>query len=246
MIQAIIQARLGGATRFGEPKIMKKINGLTLLEIMYRRLEYSSFIDLITIAVPVNEIELYDFCKNKGWNVSLGSEENVLSRFVNAIQGNIILRLTADCPLICPDIIDKMIIEHIKGDYDYTSNNFFNEETMFDGQDTEIIKNKILFNLNEFLPDNSIDRQHVTSYIRENKDKYNCKVYKNDIDYSFLRLTIDYQEDFEVVKKVINELGFYCIADDIYNLYKTKPEIFEINKKFSRNSSYFEQKNKEK
>ena len=143
----IIQARLG-STRFPN-KILKKVyKEKTVLEIIYRRLLKSSLTDDIIFAIPNNNenIKLKNFIKNKlKAKLFLGSEKNVINRYFMSskkFKSDIIIRITADCPLVDPKIIDEYIDILIKEKLDYVYNGF--PHTYPDGMDVEVFRFKAL------------------------------------------------------------------------------------------------------
>ena len=110
-----------------------------------------------------------------------------------------IIRITADCPLIDYEIIDAMIEKHEKSKSDFTSNN--NPPTFPDGLDVEIFKIETLKNC--YLKSKSIyDKEHVTPWMKRNK-KIKTINYRSKEDFSKLRITLDYYEDYLVIKKII-------------------------------------------
>ena len=137
----IVQARIN-SSRFPN-KILQKILNRTVLEIINTRLKKSKSIEAIVYAIPNNKQnnKLKNFLKKKGYNFFCGSEKNVLSRYYWASKkynADFILRVTSDCPLVCPNLIDQMFnLIKIKK-VDYVSNTL---HTSFpDGFDIEIEK----------------------------------------------------------------------------------------------------------
>ena len=113
MIGAIIQARMGSSRLPG--KVLKNVDGMTLLEYQISRIKKSKNINKIIVATTINNIddEIADFCKNRDISYFRGSENDVLSRYYDCAKLNkieTIVRITADCPLIDPIIIDKVRI----------------------------------------------------------------------------------------------------------------------------------------
>ena len=201
-IHAFIQARLSSSRLKG--KVLKKISSKSIIELIHSRLNNSKFLDDIIFLIPKNKssFQLKNFLKKKKFNFFAGSENNVLSRYHMAMRENksdIILRITADCPLIDHHIVDKMIKEFLKKDYDYFSNTYL---TSFpDGFDIEIFSSKCLKKLFKSVK-SSFDKEHVTSYIKNNKRKFNCGYFASSNDYSDFRLTIDYEKDLKRIREI--------------------------------------------
>ena len=164
-----IQARLG-STRF-PGKIFSKYKNTTMLEVLLKRLSLSKKINKIIFLIPDNKenIPLKSFIKKLGYNFFCGSEENVLSRFFFAakkFKPLTIIRITSDCPLIDPFILDKMIKKFNESKFDYLSNTI--DPTYPDGFDVEIFSRKTL-SLAFKNANLDYDKEHVTPYIkREN------------------------------------------------------------------------------
>ena len=164
--------------------------------------------------------------------------DDVLDRFYQAAQTlstDHIVRLTGDCPLADPDVIDEVIFKHLIEDADYTSNCC--PPTFPDGLDVEIFKYSVLVQSwkNAHLPSH---REHVTLFIREKVNNYQLANYEGDIDLSHLRWTVDEAEDFDFVTNIYKALykeNYTFKTKDILNLLKNKPGISLINSKFQRN-----------
>ena len=241
MIYAIIQARMGSTRLPG--KVMMDLCGSPVLEHVVNRLNQSKLIDNIIIATSTdsNNQPIIDFCQKNDIDCFVGSEDDVLDRYYKtAIDNNmkdedIVIRITSDCPLIDPFVVDKVIEEHISNNNDYTTNVI--ECTYPDGLDCEVFNFSVLKDtwVNANL---SSQREHVTLYIRDNPDKFKLGNVKNDIDLSDLRWTLDEKEDFvfinEVYKNLYTKDSFFTM-EDILDLLNKKPELLEINSEFMRN-----------
>ena len=198
-----IQARLG-STRF-PGKIFSKYKNTTMLEVLLKRLSLSKKINKIIFLIPDNKenIPLKSFIKKLGYNFFCGSEENVLSRFYFAAQKfkpTTIIRITSDCPLIDPFILDKMIEKYNESKFDYLSNTI--NPTYPDGFDVEIFSRKTLSLTfkNAYL---DYDKEHVTPYIKREKI-FNIYNYSQNKNYSDIRITLDTRQDLKKIKTVLN------------------------------------------
>lgn len=235
-IVAIVQARMG-STRLPN-KVMKHIVGVPMIELLLRRLEKSKMIDEIIVATSVSEINdpLVKHVEKLRYACVRGSEDNVLERYFKAAslaRADVILRITGDCPLIDPVIIDVMIQEFGKAEVDYLSN--VAPPTYPDGLDVEIFTFDALRRAYSEAC-NPVDLEHVTPYLR-NSGLFKIKNYSNNHDLSRLRWTVDYDSDFEVIKNVFEafapEITFSWTA--VLDLYYSKPEIFKKNNYINRN-----------
>ena len=237
----IIQARLNSA-RF-PAKVIKKYKQKTLLEILIKRLKKSKKIKDIVVATSKdtsNEV-IKKLCNKLEVICYQGSEKDVIDRYYQVAKlykSQNIIRITADCPLIYPKIIDSLINNFFQKRVDYATNTM--PPTFPDGMDVEIFSINSLKQAWKSSRKNIRLREHVTTYIRENKNfkKFNLKYKK---DYSFLRITIDYPEDLIVIKNILkNFKNIYNFGiDDLINLYRKKQYIFLPNIKINRNDGQY-------
>ena len=238
-VLAIIQARYN-STRF-PGKVVKKIGNQTILEILIKRLSKSKRISKIIVACSNNPSDkaIVDVCNKLGVNYFIGSEEDVLDRFYNAAKKYkrySILRITADCPLIDPEIVDEVIYNFFVKHVDYASNT--NPPTFPDGLDLEIFKFSVLKEayLNA---KKSFEREHVTPFIINNKKfkKFNLKSSK---DFSSLRLTLDETKDFILIERIIKTFNknLHFNLKNILFFFKKNKQIFLTNNNIKRNEGY--------
>lgn len=232
-VVCIVQARVG-STRLPR-KVLKKICGKTILEHDIDRLKRVKNIDKIVIATTTEEkdIEIVNEANRLGTTCFRGSEKDVLSRYYYAAKENnadIVVRITSDCPLLDCRITENTINYYLENSYDYVSNTL--ERTLPRGLDTEVFSFSILEKaFNEAILD--IDREHVTSYIYTNKDKFSLGCYRFSKDYSNHRWTLDTEEDFNFISCIYNELykkNKYFDTNDILNLLNRRPDLLAINK----------------
>jgi len=242
MITAIIQARLG-STRLPE-KALLKVNGRPLLSCMIERVKRAGKIDKIVIATTTshldNKIEV--FCKNENVEYFRGSENDVLDRYYKCakqIGAKVIVRLTSDCPLIDPAVIDEVINCYLENSfkYDFVANTAPPPGTYPDGMDVEVFSFDLLGKAWKNAKKPS-EREHVTFYFWKNPDLF--KVYRHDLktDLSKYRLTIDYEEDYLLIKKIIEHFHddkLLFTMEDIIAFLKSNPDIAKINQHIERN-----------
>ncbi len=194
-VSIIIQARLSSKRFPG--KVLYKVGSKPIIKILIERLKYTQGINDIIFAIPDNQKnnKLYYYLKTiKNIKIYRGSENNVLLRYFNAAKkfnSDIIIRITADCPLIDPLMLNKILKYFKKNKYDYISN--IRPRSFPDGLDIEVFNFQTLkyaFKSSK----SKIDKEHVTKFMVRSKKvlKYNIK---NKINYSKLRWTIDYKED---------------------------------------------------
>lgn len=240
-VVAIIQARMGSTRLPG--KVMMKIQGKTVLDHVISRVKQSKGIDDIVIATTTESDDDTIVEEAKRLNVKCfrGSEDDVLCRYYYAAKENkadAVVRITSDCPLIDPKIIDEMITKykklHREGKVDYLSNTL--ERTFPRGLDAEIFLFKALEDA-YYNAQVTYQREHVTPYIYEHPEKFTLAVYTCDEDYSMHRWTLDTPEDFEMITKIYVELYIkdeLILFSGIINFLIKHPEITEINNKVNQ------------
>jgi spore coat polysaccharide biosynthesis protein SpsF len=239
MIIAMIQARLG-STRFNE-KIMHIVNGKTLLMHCYERVKQSKLVDRVSVLIPKKDYFLLDYCLNNNIEVFRGPEHDVLKRFYNAnkrYKADHIVRITSDCPLIDPYVIDESIHYHLLNKSEITTNSMLGKESYPDGMDVTVFTKETLERLNNEATGKH--REHVTSYAMENKDKYDFTVVPNLMDLSRYRLTLDYYEDFLLINNIIDHFGEKSPSmQDIVEYLNDNPDVMKLNSKYARNEGYY-------
>ncbi|MFK7832199.1 MAG: NTP transferase domain-containing protein [Winogradskyella sp.] len=235
----VTQARIGSTRLPG--KVLKEVNGKTLLQIHLERLKKCTKANKICVATTVNKEDavIYNNAKKWGLGAFRGSELNVLDRFYQAVKNDKpdwIVRVTSDCPLLDPILVDDIITYAQNHDYDYVSNGLI--EHFPDGQDVEVFK----FSALELAWKNAklvSELEHVTPYIINNSDVrgghlFKGKNYPCEKDYSNIRMTVDESEDFELMEFLIQKLGTEKTWQD-YTTYMIENDLTKINGQIIRN-----------
>ena len=241
MIYAMIQARMGSSRLPG--KVMKEVVGKPLLEHIINRLDFCSNVDKI-IVITSAEVEnepIRNLCEKLGIDCFSGNEMDVLDRYYKASikfdldEEDSVVRITADCPLIDPIIVDKVIEKHLENNYDYTTNTLV--RTFPDGLDCEVFTVPILKEMWDKAKLKS-EREHVTLFIKNNSEDYNLGGYEQDIDWSHLRWTVDEKEDFILIKNIYEKLydeNNIFLMEDILELLDKNTDLLKINDMYERN-----------
>ena len=231
----IVQARLGSTRLPG--KVLMTVNGVPLLEHEINRLKQSKKIDKIVVATGANRAndKIEDWCRRKKIDCFRGSEEDVLDRYYRCSLKypayGVIIRVTGDCPLIDPQVIDRVIDFFEKNHFDYASN--VEPETFPDGLDAEVFTRQALAE-SAAQAKLSSEREHVTQFIRKNV-KYKRGNLAAPKDYAKFRLTVDNREDFEVIEFLIKNCSPTAGYLDYIALLKKNPEIMSKNMHIARN-----------
>lgn len=231
----LIQARMASTRLPG--KVLIRIGGLPIIEIIYNRLKKCQKVDEIVVATTTSKLDdkLCDFLKNKNIPVFRGPENNVLDRFQLAAKkynASAIIRITADCPLADAGLIDAGIEKFHSEAFDYLSNTIV--PTFPDGLDFEIFSREALNNAARYA-ETSFEKEHVTPYIKNHKKfkKFNLE---STTKFSHLRLTVDEPEDILLFQNLFKIYKFPSDVgwEDVCKIYKKNPNIFNINAKFLR------------
>jgi len=250
-VLAIIQARLG-STRF-PAKVLQPILGKPMLWHIVCRVRHVSSVDKIVVAVPngPKDEPLRRFCKEQGILCFAGSEFDVLDRFYQTAlyhEGDPVLRITADCPLVDPVIVQELIELYRSGKYDHVGvaagagAERLEKGHFPDGLDAECFSFAALERSWREATD-ARDREHVTRYMWNNRQLFRCGHVISKQPYAKVRLTVDHPDDFLLVTKIYESLyspSRPFLLDEVMNLLKENPELLEINRRVAELSSYRE------
>ena len=245
----ITQARTGSSRLPG--KVLKKVGEKPLLQIHLDRLEKCEKISEMVVATTLQkeDQEIDKLVKEWGYKSYRGSEEDVLDRFYQAakpFQPKLVVRVTSDCPLLDPKLVDEIIDFAWQKNADYVSNTI--NPRYPDGQDVEVFTFKALEKAWREAERYS-EREHVTPYIRNNSNikggsMFNALNYSSEDDYSEIRMTVDEAEDYTLVKKLIQELGTDKTWKE-YADYILENNLMTINNQYKRNEGYNKSLNKD-
>lgn len=237
-ITAIIQSRMTSSRLPG--KIMKEVMGKPLLAYMIERVKEARSVGRIIVATTTNSEDDVVARLTDKMDVLLyrGSEKNVLGRFHESALKygcGTIMRLTGDCPLVDPDLLDELAAFYTNGGYDYACNCL--EPTLPDGLDAEIFSFAALEEAATHAVRPS-DIEHVTPYMRRQAGHLKIGSWKFKQDLSHFRWTVDEQSDFDFVRQVIENLYIENRSfrlRDVLAFLLEKPELIDINRQFTRN-----------
>ena len=235
MIVAIIQARMGSSRL--PNKVLMDIDGITSLEYMVNRVNKSNLINRVVIATTEKHEDdiIYNLCLEKNIDCFRGSENDVLDRYYKAalkFNSTLVVRLTSDCPLIDPKVIDLTIDLYNKNEVDYASNAVPPDIKRFpDGSDVEVFSFDLLKKAWLESTDTK-EREHVTFFFWKNNNNFKTILLDNEEDWGKYRITVDYEEDLKLVREIIKKLkqkNLFGYTSEVVQILKEYPEIFEIN-----------------
>jgi spore coat polysaccharide biosynthesis protein SpsF len=235
-IVGIIEVRMSSTRLPG--KAMKKILGKPVLELLIERVKRAKMLDSIVVATSTNleDKVISDLARKLGVEYYRGSLNDVLSRIIEAtksVEGDIIVEITGDCPLVDPEIVDKMVNIYLNSEADYVSNVL--EATYPAGMDVQVFSVKILEEISK-IANTPEEREHGSWLIYKNPETTKYKLLNvkgpKELFYPHLRLMVDYIEDFELISKIFENLYLSnpeFNTYDIINLLENKPELKKIN-----------------
>jgi spore coat polysaccharide biosynthesis protein SpsF (cytidylyltransferase family) len=236
---AIIQARLG-STRLPR-KVLADIVGRPLLFHVIERARQIQGVDDMVLATThlEDDLELVNWARD--WDVPCyaGSPEDVLDRYYQAAKfynADIVMRITADCPFLDPEVSGRVLQRFLQGGVDYVSNTIF--PTFPDGLDTEVFS---FVALEKSWREAKLisEREHVTPYIWKHPQFFRLYNVQNDTDLSRYRWTVDEAADLEFARAVFQKIGSDRLhMYDVLNVLQLHPSLLEVNRGFTRNSGY--------
>ncbi|MBS0634960.1 MAG: glycosyltransferase family protein [Verrucomicrobia bacterium] len=230
----VVQARLGSTRLPG--KIFKRVLDKTLLAYQLERLRMVQNVAGIVVATTINPNDqpIVDWCNQEGYHCIRGSEDDVLSRYMAAIDAfglDAVVRVTSDCPLIDPDLLERglgLFYSHYN-DLDYLS--ICHERSYPLGMDFEIVRTQALEKA-YFEAKSSPEKEHVTPYIWQHPEWFRLANLQQKENQSAYRLTVDTEEDFALIRHIIEALypknPEFRLAD-IMALLQKNPDWLKIN-----------------
>jgi spore coat polysaccharide biosynthesis protein SpsF len=236
---AIIQARMSSTRLPG--KVLADISGQPMLAYVVNRAKKAQTLDRVVVATAVDQANqpIVDFCQQADIVCYQGSENDVLDRYYQTarnLDATVVVRLTADCPLLDPQIIDRVVNVFHSGNYDYVSNAL--KPTYPDGLDTEVFSFQTL----EFAWREAklkSEREHVTSFIYKHVDRFRLFNVEHDVDLSAQRWTVDEPADLELVRAIYRYFKTRDFGmNQIVALLQQYPTLQAINAGFERNEGY--------
>jgi len=240
-VVCIVQARYTSTRLPG--KVFLNLAGKPVIEQIFNQLSYSKRINQSVLATSElsSDDKLEVWAKSKNIEYYRGSLDDVLDRFyftAKSFNADIVVRITGDCPLIDPEVVDDVISLFLKDNYDYTSN--INPPTFPDGLDTEVFKFSVLEETWKNAKLKS-EREHVTPYVRKHNEKFKIGNFENKINLSHYRWTLDNEEDHELISRIYEKLykeNNYIKMEEVLELIKNNINLQNINSHIRRNEGY--------
>ena len=237
MIGAIIQARMTSSRLPG--KVLLPIKGRPIIDYLFAQLRHVRQFDKIVLATTVNKEDdpLVDYAENIKIDYFRGSEHDVLERYYQvAVKFGFqhIMRITGDCPLIDPQICEKVIETYFLEETEFVHTG----STFAEGLDCEIFSFNALKEAH-FNAELELEREHATLYLHHHATHYKKISLENDSDDSKYRFTLDQPEDFQVISEIIGKIYLkefeYYTAKKVKTFLDQHPKVFNLNSHIIRN-----------
>lgn len=235
-VAAFIQARMGSQRFPG--KVLKEINGKPLLLYLVERLGKSSVLSKIVIATSddKSDILVVDFCANKGIPCFVGSLKNVAKRFWDLLADfpvDAFVRINGDSPLLDQRLVTQAVDVFCKSSCDIVTN--VQKRSFPKGQSVEVIKSDVYRRHYPLFAD-EYDQEHVTPYFYRNKEKISIFNLESGKNWGSVQLSIDTQEDFRIVEKMINLMDKPHWEYDLEGLMDVRERVLQAEEAINKNA----------
>jgi spore coat polysaccharide biosynthesis protein SpsF len=232
---AIVQARMG-STRF-PGKVMAEIKGKPMLAWVIDRARLARSLDEVIVATSSEDGDqpIVDLCRDRGYACCRGSLADVLERYhlcAGQADADVIVRLTADCPLIDPRLIDMTVEAFLRSDppVAFATNRLPWDRTYPIGLDVEVCSKETL-DTAWLEAESPHQREHVMPFIYENRERFPVLELRSETNYSDMRWTVDTQADLDLIREIVERLGgredFSWL--DALELFKSDPGLKHMN-----------------
>ncbi|MEM3173133.1 MAG: glycosyltransferase family protein [Candidatus Nitrosotenuis sp.] len=239
-VTIMIQARTGSA-RFPK-KVLAKIEDKPMIWHVINRVKKVKLAQQIALITTKNKDDkiLLKIAEQNDIIGFGGKKSDVLDRHYQCakkINADPIIRITSDCPLVDPILVDRIIQFYQKNKYDFVSNAIY--PTYPDGLDVEVFSFKALQKAAR-LAKKKHDREHVTTFFIDNSDKFNIYNYQNNKDLSYMRWTVDREKDLKFVRIIYRKMRPSKVfsMNKVLNILKKEPKLLTINKGIMRNEGH--------
>ena len=229
---AIVQARMSSTRLPG--KVLRPLLGEPMLTHVMRRTSRAQRLDATVVATSTapEDDAIAELAARQGWLCSRGSLEDLLDRYITAARAHhadVVVRITADCPLIDPSIIDATIAAFAAGGCDYAATGL-EPRTLPRGLDVEVMAIAALEKAWREDADPAW-REHATPYLYRHPERFAlCRV-GSDEDHSGHRWTVDTPEDFELIRRIYEALGRDDFSwRDVLALVSANPSWEDVNR----------------
>jgi len=225
----IIQARMGSSRLPG--KVLRRLSGRTVLERVVLAAQHSGVLDELVVATTVEDADdaIVVECEAIGVPCYRGPVDDVLTRFLGVLdqyESDIVLRFTADCPLLDPNLVARAHRVFVAAGVDYMTTSI--TRTLPRGLDVEVVRTPVLREIDSLATDHH--RTHVTSYIYTHADKFDVIGMTTQPDLSHLRLTLDTEDDWKLIESIVEQYGDEPVSVRALAAWLAdRPDLIELN-----------------
>lgn len=229
---AIIQARTGSSRL--PRKVLLPLLGEPMLTRVVRRVARASRVDATIVATTTasSDDAIMELAAHAGWLVDRGSETDLLDRYVQVARtqaATTVIRITSDCPVIDPDLIDDVVVALDDSGYDYASNSL-EPRTYPRGLDVEAMTMAALEQASRE-DDDPRSREHATPYIYRHPERFRLRRVASPVDLSAHRWTVDTPEDYELIRRIYDRLGRDDFSwRDVLAVIEREPALSDLNR----------------
>jgi spore coat polysaccharide biosynthesis protein SpsF len=242
-VVAIVQARMASTRLPG--KVLADLGGQPVLAWVLRRTQRAALVDQVVVATTVNPEDdaVAEFCRQADFTCYRGSAYDVLDRYYQAAQiyqAGVIVRITGDCPLIDPEMLDDNIRTFLDADppLDFAANRLPGNRTVPIGLDTEICTMQALATAwREAQAPH--EREHVMPFFYEHSERFKILHIRHEPDYGAYRWTVDTPEDMELLRQVVPNFEDDTFSwEEVLAFFQAQPELAEINASVQHRSQH--------
>lgn len=241
-VVCVVQARMGSQRLPGKvllplPPGTAEPEDLTILDWVMRRARAAGTIDEVMVATSIHQSDnaLADFCSRVGYRCHRGSLDDVLGRMHGAAveaSADVVVRVTADCPLVDPEVIDEVVRAHLEGGQDFTANRLPPpaRRSYPVGLDVEVASIKAL-GIACREANSAAHREHVMPFLYENAERFDVTILHIDTDAGAVRWTVDTPQDLEAVRTLVavSQATPQTSWRSLLEVWRQHPEIAAIN-----------------
>jgi spore coat polysaccharide biosynthesis protein SpsF len=225
----IVQARMGSSRLPG--KVLRKLGGRTVLERVVRAAQQSGVLDELVVATTIESADdtVVAECAAIGVPCVRGPVDDVLTRFLGVLEeheSDVVMRFTADCPLLDPRLVARAHRVFLAADVDYMTTSI--ARTLPRGLDVEVVRTSVLRAIDPLATEHH--RTHVTSYIYTHADDYDVIGLTMQPDLSHLRLTLDTEDDWKLMEAIVAQFGDEPVSvRTLAGWLAGRPDLIELN-----------------
>jgi spore coat polysaccharide biosynthesis protein SpsF len=243
-VVAIVQARMASSRLPG--KVLRELGGEPVLAWVVERCRRALTVNSVLVATTTEPADdpVALLCAERGWPVFRGSQFDVLDRYYQAarwVKADVIVRVTADCPLIDPQVIDQVVREFLERGVDFAANRLPPpwKRTFPIGLDTEVVSFAALERAWREA-NQKYEREHVMPYLYDEPGRFNIFILEHEPDLGHLRWTVDTPEDLELLQAVVERLSrrMDFSWEEVLAIFEREPQLAEINASVNHKSGF--------